>query len=119
MVLVLVLIMTLFLVGSSLFLKQHFIVHPLPPLSLGVVFDIIWTMLKSVYAWGALLSMGVGTCLWVYIINKAELSKVYPMVSLAYVVMLFADRLVFGNPITLTKMAGVACVCVGVVLLSR
>ncbi|MBU1248932.1 MAG: hypothetical protein KKB70_09555 [Proteobacteria bacterium] len=112
--------LSLLLVTSNVLLKLHFNAHPLTEsLNLAVVPTTILCLLSSGYAWGALISITSAICLWVVMINQHPLSVIYPMVSLSYVLMIFADWAVFGHSITLTKLIGAGLVCLGILILSR
>ena len=50
-------------------------------------------------------------------VREGELSVLYPMVSLGYIWTLFLSRLFFGEPFTRAKIAGLALVLGGIVLL--
>lgn len=50
-------------------------------------------------------------------IREGELTILYPMVSLGYVWTMLWSRLFFGEPITRTKIYGVALILLGVALL--
>jgi multidrug transporter EmrE-like cation transporter len=49
---------------------------------------------------------------------KAELSVLYPMVSLGYICTLLWSRLFFKEAITRTKLSGVGLILVGIVFIS-
>lgn len=50
-------------------------------------------------------------------VREGELSVLYPMVSLGYIWTLFLSRAFFGEPFTRSKVAGLALVLGGIVLL--
>jgi len=120
MIIILMLILSIFLVSASAFLKYQLTLYPIVfGFSTKLIIDIIITFLKSVYAWIALFLAGLGCIMWAYIVNKYPLSQVYPMISIAYVLMMIVDYFLFKQPITLTKVAGVASIFLGVWFLSR
>lgn len=51
-------------------------------------------------------------------IRRGELTILYPMVSLGYIFTLLWSRLFFGEPLTRNKLAGLAMILSGIVLLS-
>ena len=68
----------------------------------------------------------IGLCVFVismashlFVLSKVELSFAYPFLSLAYVVVLAYAYLVFGESVNTTRVAGVALICVGTVLIAR
>lgn len=113
-------IVCFFLVCGNLLLKLHFTHHPLgDSFQVSKLPSIIASLLFSLFAWGSLLSILIAVCAWIFVISKHPLSLVYPMVSLVYVMMLFADWIVFGVQPTITKIAGVILVCVRILLVSQ
>ncbi len=57
--------------------------------------------------------------LWMYIIKHYPLSTAYPMISLSYVFGMLSAMIFFHEDISLVKWAGIACIMVGCVLISR
>lgn len=58
------------------------------------------------------------TGLWIYILNKGELSYVYPIQSITFIFAMIADVVIFKENITLTKVLGVTIISLGVIILS-
>jgi len=67
-----------------------------------------------VVAYGALLTRGV---LWILVLRKVALSLAYPILALAYVVILVASRFLFGEPLGVLKLGGALLIVGGVTLL--
>ena len=68
------------------------------------------------------LAVGLGlyllsTVFFLLGLAKGELSVLYPMVSVGYIWTLLWSKLFFGEPITRSKIAGLALILVGVALL--
>jgi multidrug transporter EmrE-like cation transporter len=62
---------------------------------------------------------GLSSIIWLAVLSRMELSLVYPMVSLAYVVVAFASILLFKENVTLVRWIGIVVICAGVFLISR
>lgn len=67
-----------------------------------------------------------GLCIFVvsmashlYVLSKAELSFAYPFLSLAYVVVLAFAWLAFGEQVGILRVAGVALICLGTILVAQ
>lgn len=56
--------------------------------------------------------------LWILVLAKVDLSVAYPIVGLGFVVTMVAGHLLFGEPLTLMRVAGTLLVCVGIVLVT-
>ncbi|MCB9453837.1 MAG: hypothetical protein H6672_20595 [Anaerolineaceae bacterium] len=71
-----------------------------------------------------LLILGVGvfgfsTLLWLLALTKADLSFVYPFLSLIYVAVLIGGAAFFGEQITLPRVVGFAVIVTGVLIIAR
>jgi EamA-like transporter family. len=53
------------------------------------------------------------------VLSRVELSFAYPFLSIAYVVVSIYSYFVFNEDLNLYRMAGIACICVGTLLISR
>jgi multidrug transporter EmrE-like cation transporter len=60
------------------------------------------------------LSVGV----WLVALTRVEVSVAYPMLSLGYVVNALAAWLLFGEALTLSRLAGILVILAGVYLLA-
>jgi drug/metabolite transporter (DMT)-like permease len=63
-------------------------------------------------------AFGAALC-WMLAMVKLDLSHAYPFVSLSFVLVLFLSAALFGEPLSLAKMAGVALIVAGVALGSQ
>jgi multidrug transporter EmrE-like cation transporter len=62
---------------------------------------------------------GASLCVWLAALSKAPVSTAYPMLSLGYVVVAVVSVAWLGESMTPVKIAGIALICLGVVLLTR
>lgn len=56
---------------------------------------------------------------WLAVISRVHLSYAYPLLAFGYVVTALLARVLFNEPISLVRWAGILVICVGVVLVSR
>jgi drug/metabolite transporter (DMT)-like permease len=56
---------------------------------------------------------------WMAAMTKFELSYAYPFMSLSFVLVLVLSALLFHEPVTLPKVAGLGLVIVGLIIASR
>jgi drug/metabolite transporter (DMT)-like permease len=64
-----------------------------------------------------LLIYGVGTLLWIVAVAKRDISYVYPISALNYVIVVMAGKWVLGESISTGRWLGVLVVMVGVAVL--
>lgn len=56
---------------------------------------------------------------WIAVLSCVEVSFAYPFLSLGYIVSLICGHFIFGENVSLARIAGVAIICVGVIFISR
>jgi multidrug transporter EmrE-like cation transporter len=76
-------------------------------------------LLKSPPFWAGMACYAASVCVWVAALSKAPVSTAYPMLSLGYVVVAAVSVTWLGETLTPAKIAGIALICAGVVLVSR
>ena len=79
----------------------------------------IGLLLRSPPFWAGMICYGGSLCVWLAALSKAPVSIAYPMLSLGYVVVAWASVVWLGETLSVTKVLGIALICVGVVLVSR
>ncbi|MHB8073367.1 EamA family transporter [Desulfosporosinus fructosivorans] len=73
----------------------------------------------SPYVIAGLMVYAFSSVLWIYILNKGDLSYVYPIQSTAFIFALIIGTTIFKEQLTLTKVIGVLVICLGVVIITR
>jgi multidrug transporter EmrE-like cation transporter len=69
-----------------------------------------------------IISLGsafIASVFWMAAMTKFDISYAYPFMSLSYVIVLVASFVLFKEPITMYKIAGLLCIAVGIVLTSK
>ena len=74
-------------------------------------------VLQEPLFWAGLGCTGLAAVLWLAVLSRLELSLAYPLLSLSYVLMLFAAHWLYREPIGWARLLGVALICCGVALL--
>ena len=67
----------------------------------------------------ALILYACTTSLWLYILNKTQISFAYPIQALAFPIVLFASMLIFNEQISFNRWIGVFIICIGVFISTR
>jgi multidrug transporter EmrE-like cation transporter len=60
----------------------------------------------------------VSVVVWIVALTRVEVSIAYPMLSIGYLVNAFAAWLLFGETLTLMRLAGIAVIIAGVYILT-
>jgi drug/metabolite transporter (DMT)-like permease len=64
----------------------------------------------------ALALYGITTIGWVWVLQKAELGKIYPLMALAFVLVPIGSHFIFGERFHLQYFIGVATIMIGIVI---
>src|SRR5262245_50186658 len=61
----------------------------------------------------------ISVVVWILALSRVEVSVAYPMLSVGYVVNAAAAWYLFGEAVTLTRLAGIAVIVIGVFMVAR
>ncbi len=76
-------------------------------------------MFLNPWVFVGLICFGLSSVFWLVVLSRMELSLVYPMVSVAYVIVALLSWYFFKENLSLIRWAGIAVIVLGVVLISR
>jgi multidrug transporter EmrE-like cation transporter len=62
---------------------------------------------------------GLSSLFWLVVLSRLPLSFVYPMVSVAYVLVALFSMVIFKESVTYVRWTGIFVIIVGVILISR
>jgi uncharacterized membrane protein len=82
-------------------------------------FEFIKKILKIPVIWAGLLLMGSGLFFWLVALAGSDLSVVFPLGSMQYVLVLVASRLFLKEKIDRKKLIGTLLVMLGVIAIAR
>lgn len=88
-------------------------------LDLGTLLPAVWRALSNPFVFFGFVLAFSGSIFWLSVISQVELSYAYPMVSLGYIFVAVSSWLLFGENISLLRIAGILIICFGVFLVSR
>ncbi len=85
--------------------------------------DGIWAvapkLLLEPHILGGLLCYAISVVVWIGALSRTPVSVAYPMLSIGYIVNALAAWYLFAEALTPTRLAGIAVIIVGVVLITR
>lgn len=79
----------------------------------------LFAIARNYYILVGLVLFGTSFLLWVKVLTRNDLSYVYPMVSLSYIIILLASKFLFNEPFTTNKIIGVAAIIGGVFIINK
>ena len=88
-------------------------------LELGVVIPSLLRAFTNRYVVLGLGSIFIGAIFWLSVLSRVHLSYAYPMLSISYLLIVFASWLVLGEPLSLTRVVGVVIIIGGVFVVYR
>jgi drug/metabolite transporter (DMT)-like permease len=62
---------------------------------------------------------GLMTIAWIWVLQKAELGRIYPLMALAFVIVPIGSHFVFGERFAPQYFVGVALIMIGIVVTVR
>ncbi|ERI93937.1 hypothetical protein HMPREF1982_01307 [Clostridiales bacterium oral taxon 876 str. F0540] len=79
----------------------------------------ILKIFTNIYILIGLALYAVATLIWFYILSKADLSLVYPLQSLCYVIAAFVGMYIFKEKIPSTRWLGIMFIIIGAYFVSK
>jgi len=76
-------------------------------------------LLRALPLWCGFGCYAVSVFVWLGALSRVPVSIAYPMLSIGYIVNAFAAAALFGEPLTLGKLAGIGLIVLGMILLAR
>jgi multidrug transporter EmrE-like cation transporter len=74
--------------------------------------------LTSPWVWGGLALYGLSAVLWLWVLSRLDVSLAYPLVSLGFVLTMWAGVFWLGEPWSWQRLAGAGLIVAGVLVLA-
>ncbi|MET0218723.1 MAG: SMR family transporter [Burkholderiales bacterium] len=78
-----------------------------------------WKLATEPHILGGLICYGVSVVVWIMALSRVEVSIAYPMLSVGYVVNAIAAWYLFGEAVSVTRLAGIGIIILGVYIVAR
>jgi drug/metabolite transporter (DMT)-like permease len=79
----------------------------------------ILTVVATPSLWAALVAYGLSLVVWIFGLSRVPVGQAYPLLSLGYIINLALAWWLIGEVPNTQRVAGVAVIVVGVVLVAR
>lgn len=89
----------------------------LPPFSEPVQLGL--ALIGNVWLWAGMACYALSIGLWLVVLARVQVSAAYPMLSIGYVIAAVLGVAFLGETVGIARMAGIALICLGVVLVAR
>ena len=113
----LLVISVLLAVSGQLLMKKGMMLFGTFPAS-QLLLNVI-PMFMNPFVFFGFACFGLSSLFWLVVLSRLELSFVYPMVSVAYVIVALASMVLFKENVPLIRWLGIAVIVFGVFLISR
>ena len=105
--------------GAQLLLKAGTNAVGVFEFSRGNLVPVGWELATEPHIIGGLGCYVISVIVWVLALSRVEVSIAYPMLSIGYVVNALAAWYLFGEAVTLTRLAGIGTIIIGVYIVAR
>jgi multidrug transporter EmrE-like cation transporter len=78
-----------------------------------------WKLATEPHIAGGISCYVVSVIVWILALSRVEVSIAYPMLSVGYVINALAAWYLFGEAVTLTRLAGIGIIILGVFVVAR
>jgi len=79
----------------------------------------LFMILPRLEIWGGFIVYGLSAICWLWVLSRAQLSFAYPILSLAFPIVVGLSAVFFSESISAMRWTGVGLIVVGVSFLSR
>ncbi len=79
----------------------------------------LFSILSHDEIWGGFIVYGLSAVCWLWVLSRAQLSFAYPILSLAFPIVVGLSAVLFSESISPVRWTGVGLIVVGVSFLSR
>jgi drug/metabolite transporter (DMT)-like permease len=69
--------------------------------------------------WAGFLFYGLSSLIWLWVLSRVQLSYAYPILALAFPIVVVFSVILFGESVSLVRWIGISTIVVGVFLLAR
>jgi multidrug transporter EmrE-like cation transporter len=88
-------------------------------LDLQSLFSSAGTLASNLWLWFGLICYAISVVVWILALSRVDVSIAYPMLSIGYIVNAVLAWQLFGEPMSLGKVAGIGIIILGVYVLAR
>lgn len=104
---------------SQIMLKKGMTVLPQFELTPSAVMGAAFSIIFNPWVFFGLVMMVVSMGSHLLVLSKVELSFAYPFIGLSFVLITAWGYFVLGESVNIYRVAGVGCICLGVVLVAQ
>ena len=105
-------------VGQTLFKKSTNTIEVHSLKNVGTIVRFLLEILAKPYIWVGFLCISGGLVMWLIALAQGDLSLVYPISSMQYILILISPRVFLQERVDVMKLIGTFLVVVGIILVA-
>jgi len=78
-----------------------------------------WKLATEPHILGGLTCYVISVVVWIMALSRVEVSIAYPLLSVGYIVNAIAAWYLFGEAVSVTRLAGIGVIIIGVYIVAR
>ena len=83
------------------------------------IIHVFFAVATNIYIWAGLFCYVISVAVWLLVLSRVEVSYAYPFLSVGYIVTACAGWFFFQENLSVTRLMGIAVICLGVWLITR
>ncbi len=88
--------------------------------SLGNIMTLLPQIFFNIYILSSLALLGISFVVWLFLLSKNQVSKIYPItIGMNFVLLFIIARIFLKESLSLLQIIGVAVILIGIFLISR
>ena len=88
-------------------------------LNIQNIVSLCFKVLTNIFLLSGMTCYAISILLWMVVLSRVNVSVAYPLLSIGYIVTAIMAYFLFGETLTLQKVAGIIVICIGVWLLTQ
>lgn len=73
-----------------------------------------FSLRPTIIVFVALIIYGLSTLIWIWVLQKVELGRVYPLMAIAFVLVPVCSHVIFGEKLSTQYFVGIAFIVLGI-----
>ena len=104
---------------AQLFIRKGMLLIGCLTLNIQNIVSLCFKVLTNIFLLSGMTCYAISILLWMVVLSRVNVSVAYPLLSIGYIVTAIMAYFLFGETLTLQKVAGIIVICIGVWLLTQ
>ena len=104
---------------AQLFIRKGMLLIGSLTLNIQNIVSLCFKVLTNIFLLSGMTCYAISILLWMVVLSRVNVSVAYPLLSIGYIVTAIMAYFLFGETLTLQKVAGIIVICLGVWLLTQ